>query len=101
MVTSQEEGTRIGRKVFVCTQAGQARQQGLAAAFRAWAEWAAQHRVAVQGLAAVHAHWANVTQQAAFGAWSGRALWLAQKRAAGLRMLQVGAVGIPGQCHTQ
>ena len=45
----------------------------------------------MQQLAAVHAHWATAVQRAAFSAWSGRAAWLAQKRAAGLRMLQVRA----------
>ena len=93
MVTSQEEGTLVRCQVFHSNQAGQARQQGLAAALRAWTEWAAQHRAAVQRLAAVHAHWTNVVQRAAFAAWSGRAAWLARKRAAGLRMLQVSAEG--------
>jgi hypothetical protein len=78
-----------GRKVVLCNRAGQARQQGLAAALRAWAEWAA------------HAHWANVVQRAAIATWSGRAAWLAQKRVAGLRMLQVGAGGILGQYDAQ
>jgi hypothetical protein len=72
-------------------QAGQAQQQGLAAAFRAWAERTAQRRAALWRLAAVHAHWATAAQRAAFAAWSCRAAWLARKRAAGLRILQVGA----------
>lgn len=70
-------------------RAGQAQQQSVAAALRAWADWATQRSAALQRLNAVHEHWAIAVQRAALDGWRDRAAWLVQKRAASLHMVQV------------